>query len=247
MSNPPTTSQLPSATLALLNGLHLAHVQAFPVATRPVIRRDTGEDDSASSAQQDGLIRTVVGGWLAGLASEERFDGAHDQSNSSTLRSLMAAVGGPVQHCQTNPSALLFRPTSSSTIASGDIGVVVEQGQGGSTSTEDDVDLATYLFPRLIRAIASLETASLLSDRPSSDALDNEEGNTYQLSEKVKDQLETFMVTIVQSLAEGGASLEWSSRESAIQGGVGRARAIVQELVEMLQSRFIYLNFAAVN
>lgn len=257
----PSDSQIPPATLALLNGLQPAHIQAFPVSSRPVVKRDGGDDDSlegrASLTQQDALIRTVVGGRLAALAAEEGANGGHNDSSGSTITALLAAVVGPVQHCLVNPSSLLFRP-SSTLFDSMDARLPLLNGAATSSSfhpapddaaAEEDVDLAGYLFPRLIRAMTSLEAALLSTDRAEDMMAVSDEDDAlvlHRLREQARDQLEKFMVTIVQSLSEGGAGLEWDNSEGPVQGGVGRARKLVHQMIDMLRSRFSSLPLDAI-
>lgn len=237
-------SQMP-ATIALLNGLHSAHDNAFPVGTHLPSRRDTAEDGSSeaggvgreSNHYKAALVRTVVGGWLASLEGEEGKNGSHVGESGTNLASLMEAMRGPLQYCTSHPNALLFVSSSEGApIQIGGDEVMATTSavtmEGGSPAGED-VDLATYLFPRMLRAAASLDAALLTVERPGEND-QSEPAKLYHSRENARNRLEEFLIAIIQLLSQNAVGAEWTNYEGPVQGGVGKARAIVNDLIEML-------------
>lgn len=96
------------------------------------------------------------------------------------------------------------------------------------------MDLATFFLPRILRACASLET-SLLSSRPPSAAEVDEAALLYRSRESLRLQLESFLVTIVEVLERSAVSMDWQCKGVAVEGGVGKARELVSEMLSLGQ------------
>lgn len=111
-------------------------------------------------------------------------------------------------------------------------------------ATEDGLDLATFFLPRILRACASLE-ASLLSSREPSAAEEDEGALLYRSRESLRLQLESFMVTIVEVLSKSAVSMDWQSKDVAAEGGVGKSRELVSEMLSLMQGSSCYLHSSA--
>ena len=73
----------PPGTRALLQNLRSTHEIVFPVHEESPTKPDAGEDDTAAGRivlqQRGGLIRCILGGWMAALGDEEAKNGAHGE------------------------------------------------------------------------------------------------------------------------------------------------------------------------
>lgn len=82
----------PPATRALLQGLRTTHEIVFPVNVDSPTKPDAGEDDTAAGRivlqQRGGLIRCILGGWMAALGDEEARNGAHGEPSQLARRFL---------------------------------------------------------------------------------------------------------------------------------------------------------------
>lgn len=144
-----------------------------------------------------------------------------------------------MQYIKEKPGALLIRPNSASVNLDTSI---TESQQLSSTilpTTLDDItlgeeDLATYLFPRILRATSSLEAALLSSDKPDEERNDTE-ALTWRARDALKNQLEELLVKIVVVLAESALGVEWMEKNSIVQGGVGKAREMTTAMIKLLE------------
>ena len=145
---------------------------------------------------------------------------------------LSASILGPLQYLRSKPNALLFRPTPelkqvTSTLPAGGAGV-----HGAAFGTED---LATFLLPRILRAASCLEAALLSSTEPTDDREDVQ-AQLWRDRQALKLKLEDLLFTIVRVLAESAVRVEWQSRQSAVPGGLGKAREMMTEMVKRSKS-----------
>lgn len=95
-------------------------------------------------------------------------------------------------------------------------------------------DLATFLFPRILRAASSLEGALLSSEMPLSDST-TAAAQLWKSRREARNELEELLVTVVVSLSESAIRVEWRGAKPPVQGGVGKAREMMDEMIKLLR------------
>lgn len=139
----------------------------------------------------------------------------------------------------TRPRTLLLQPSK---------GQAVDPSQliahlPGATAAPDQVpaldehlDLAAFFAIRLLRATASLQTQILSVYAPAEDAIDAA-ARLYRDQDKLRLQLESLMVAIFDCLTRLAVYMSWKDKENSVQGGVGRARSLATELVQVIEGQ----------
>lgn len=154
-----------------------------------------------------------------------------------TLLQLDCAIAGPATYITTHPSVLFVRPSSTSpTVAATQIPPSTLDAQAASVV---EVDLASFLFPRIIRATASLEAALLSSPRPPSSPsrTPGEAELLWRTRQAVKLKLESFLGTIVRVFSQSAIRLEWRSKDSVAKGGLGKARQMTEDMLRLIHGK----------
>lgn len=254
-------TQFPQATHALLETLRPAHDNQFPshdVQARP----DTADEDTAEGrtrlAQSVALIRAVSGGWLRSLEGDEGKNGAQGSSShlerllfsslsqeliqkrvyvahsdSSALGNLPELVRRQLKYLREKPAALLYRPRP----ASSNMLDAISSTMAGANLAEihaGEEDLATFLFPRILRAASSLEGALLSTEMPLSDSK-SAAAQLWNSRREARNELEELLVTVVVSLSESAIRVEWRGAKPPVQGGIGKAREMMDEMIKLLR------------
>ncbi|ORY85368.1 hypothetical protein BCR35DRAFT_53978 [Leucosporidium creatinivorum] len=252
----PSTQLLPPATYALLHDLAPAHSRVFPVQLAP-IRPDTNDDDSAEGkkemVEKAALLRVVLGGWMEGLGTEEGKNGCHaSNTTSEMITGLSSSINGPLQYLQAKPRVLLFRTNSAGDDTANALKQIPPTLPTGTAldpaalGTGED-DLATFLLPRILRSAASLQAALLASPVPRTDGLQNANTRLWRERSALLAQLEELLATMVGVLAESGVRLEWQGGDGEVQGGLGKAREITNEMVKLVRGLLPSSHAPAIN
>lgn len=106
-----------------------------------------------------------------------------------------------------------------------------------------DDDFASFLLPRLLRAVSSLEASLLSSERPHADD-ESRKAQVWRRRLAMRDQLEALLIEVFNILGTYGGLLEWKSRDHAVlPNGLGKAQEMAQELLKAVQGA--QLGFAA--
>ncbi|KAI5476130.1 phosphatidylinositol 3-/4-kinase [Pseudohyphozyma bogoriensis] len=196
------------------------------------------EDDLVASVQRAHFIRMVLGGWMASLRDEESKNGAHyATSTPETISILSTSIAGPLQYIKSKPQFLLFIPPPTSEPLAGIPSSTLAKGANADASSSASEDLPTFLLPRILRSVASLEAALISSDRPPDSAKDPT-AELWRARLDLRSRLDELLVVVVSVLAESGVRLEWQSKaqKGIVQGGIGKAREMVNEMLKLLRA-----------
>lgn len=156
------------------------------------------------------------------------------------ITGLSSSIGGPLQYLQAKPRVLLFRTSSAADDTASALkkippalptGTALDSAALGAG--EDD--LATFLLPRILRAAASLQAAHLASPAPRTDGLQNVHTRLWSERVALLTQLEELLATTVGVLAESGVRLEWQEGDGEVQGGLGKAREMTNEMIKLIR------------
>ncbi|KAM0756274.1 hypothetical protein T439DRAFT_320977 [Meredithblackwellia eburnea MCA 4105] len=234
--------QLPPATSELLHGLRDAQSKIFPVNSpsfnmRPATVEADSEEGKAVLAHKADFIRTVLGGWMSNIAAEENRSGVHATTTTTeSISILSSSIDGPQQYIKANPACLLFKPKYPSSPSKSGLPAALSTLPipPGSAGFPDE-DLATYLLPRILRTIASLEAALLSTEKPRDDATD-QQSVLWRDRRDLRNKLQDLQVSIVRALAESAVRIEWRGRKDAsVSGGLGKAREMMNELIKVVR------------
>lgn len=152
------------------------------------------------------------------------------------MAGLSGCISGPLLYITTRPQVLLFR----STVAEQGLAATTEHGvQQGSTAANSTADdLATVFLPLILRNASSLEAALLSTPAPSdTQVLQNAQSRMRTERKRLLNQLEELLVTVIRALAGSAIRVEWHGRDSTVQGGLGKAREMVNELTRLLKGK----------
>ncbi|SCV68802.1 BQ2448_923 [Microbotryum intermedium] len=234
---------------------NLAHggVSSHASSKSLVVRPDTNHVDTPESlnelATKSAMLRVILNGWIEGLMAEQSKSGAHESNGpSKMIRGLSNSLPGPLLFIRSKPRVLVFRVRKQSTTAVAapasilaglsDLRGPTQASLNAALTTSDD-GLAAYLLPRTIKAAACLQAALLVNPLPREMQADDESTTLWRERSQLLKDLEEVMVTIVHVLAESGVRIEYGNpREGTTRGGVGRAREIMTDLINMNKALF---------
>ncbi|KDE08289.1 hypothetical protein MVLG_01552 [Microbotryum lychnidis-dioicae p1A1 Lamole] len=267
MAGPSATPGIPSATLNMLHELNPAYSRVFPTSTTVqvahgaasshasaqslVVRPDTNDVDTPKSlnelATKSAMLRVILNGWIEGLMAEQSKSGAHESNGpSKMIRGLSVSLPGPLLFIRSKPRVLVFRVRKHSTIAPptstlaglSDLRGPTQASLNAALTTSDD-GLAAYLLPRTIKAAACLQAALLVNPLPRNPQAEDDSTTVWRERAKLLKDLEEVMVTVVHVLAESGVRIEYGNpREGTTRGGVGRAREIMTDTIDLIKALF---------
>jgi hypothetical protein len=253
-------ANLATATASTSSFQHSAHVP---------IRPDTNDDDTEESKQdmeqKTSMLRAVLGGWMDQLATEELSDGTHQsqlidqgahsrtvadvqytlvasEASSEMITLLAGSINGPLHYLQTKPRVLLFKPTLA---ASNGINPAMLQptiSKNGAHPSDESFhdDLATFLLPRILRSASSLEATLLSTPAPASDqVLQDASTRLWHERKRLLTQLEHLLAVVIRLLATSAIRVNWSDRDSVMRGGIGKAREMVNQIMNLLKGQSV--------
>lgn len=166
-----------------------------------------------------------------------------DAKNGDALTTLAEAIPGSLSFFTLTPGVLLFRPLLPTRSEGGG----AQEGGGGrlqglgnkmemeGAGLENELDLATYLFPRILSATSSLEVALLSTAHRPLEGEHDAGAELYRKREALRCQLEEMMGVIVKVLLESAVGVEWKAKDQVVEGGIGKGRQLVQEMITLLK------------
>ena len=191
------------------------------------------EERRARTAATVSLQRTRERSWGA----NGRWELAATTSTTESISNLTSSINGPLQYLRAKPTALFVRPSASSFDAVQSLPPVhLTLANGGNLDGiplgEDD--LASFLFPRILRATASLEAALICTPYPIDGATD-EASQLWRDRLELRLKLEDLLATVVGVLAESAVRVEWKGKDSPAEGGIGKAREMTSDMLKLLR------------
>lgn len=162
------------------------------------------------------------------------------------ITGLSSSIGGPLQYLQAKPRVLLFRARAaaddtSAALQRGPAALPAGTAVNGAALAAGEDDLATFLVPRILRAASSLQAALLTSAAPRTDVLQTATTRLWRERAALLAQLENMLATMVGILAESGVRLDWQGPDGTPQGGLGKAREMVTEMIKLLRGTSLFV------
>jgi hypothetical protein len=158
--------------------------------------------------------------------------GTGTTTTTDALSTLAASLDGPTRYLLQHPSALFLHPEPEGTV---NLPLLTNGASLGAISEGQD-DLSTFLFPRILRATASLEAALLSTPKPRPDATDVS-SKLWRERQELKEKLEMLLETVVGALARFAVRVDWKGKDLPIQGGTGKAREMMDDMVKILRGK----------
>ncbi|GAA5994714.1 protein kinase MEC1 [Rhodotorula paludigena] len=247
------TQPLPGATAALLRGLVPAYKSAFPQgAVQPNASEISTAQQKQDAEQRIALLKSVLGGWMQGV--ELDLDGSRDLAETlENLEALTATIPGSFCGIKAKPRFLLYTSRSlpsatarippSPSLVNGtprkehtNVPPII-QPVVGVEGAHPEQDLATFLVWRGLSVCSRLQE-SLLSPKRLDAPAEVIERVTSERRTALK-ELEALLQGVVEVLSENAVRVEWRGghNKAALQdGGIGKAREIVEEFIKLARS-----------
>lgn len=163
--------------------------------------------------------------------------GTADASETTeNLAALIETLPGSLSGLRAKPRLLLLslRNTDDSTARLRSPTKTPSALQAEATEVTDaDEDLATFLVPRCLSTCTRLQAALL---NPPTSA--NVPAGVIALRRAALAEVETFLMGILDVLAESGLRIEWHNKDvkaKAHRNGVGKAKQVVQALLQAVR------------
>ncbi|GAA5989436.1 hypothetical protein JCM11641_007903 [Rhodosporidiobolus odoratus] len=264
-AGPPTAqqrpTQLPQATAALLQGLAGVHSVHFPrppasLAVQPDTSEITTQDQRQDAEQKIALLKSVLSGWMQGVQLDlERNLGDSFEATLENLVALSETLPGSFWGIKAKPRFLLYtsRTSASSTarifptpslvngsprkdappVASATAALQSILGVEGVNPEED---LATFLVWRSLAVATALQAALLTLEVSSVTSIQQKVRQQRQVA---LDELEGLVQGVLGTLCDTAVRVEWRTglgKDVMKDGGIGKARELVEELLEAVQA-----------
>ncbi|GAA5831812.1 hypothetical protein JCM11251_003895 [Rhodosporidiobolus azoricus] len=257
VAGPSTTqarpTQLPQATSDLLAGLAGAHSIHFP---RLAVHPDTSEISTPAQRQDAeakiALLKSVLSGWMQGVEMDLE-NGTDLAATLENLGALAATLPGSFCGIKAKPRFLLYTSRTAPS-ASARIPPTPSLVNGSPKKGHDhakpatahpvptvegvnpEEDLATFLLWRSLAVSTALQAALLTS---ASGAPANVVREVREKQQVALDELEGLVKGVLGVLCENAVRVEWRSglaKEVMKDGGIGKAKELVEELLKVLQA-----------
>ncbi|GAA6005621.1 hypothetical protein JCM10207_005273 [Rhodosporidiobolus poonsookiae] len=250
-------TQLPVPTAALLAGLASAHSTYFPRlpnAVHPETSEITTPQQRQDAEQKIALLKSVLGGWMQGVEMDLERKGADLSATLENLVALSETLPGSFCGIKAKPRFLLYttRSSPSSTarlppspsLINGSPRKDVPLPVAGLSAPADiegvnpEEDLATFLTWRCLAVSTALQ-AALLSEAGTDGAPADAVKKVQAQRQVALNELQGLMEGVLAVLCESAVRVEWKTglgKEVLKDGGVGKAREMVEELLKAVQA-----------
>ncbi|KAK4054815.1 hypothetical protein OIV83_000739 [Microbotryomycetes sp. JL201] len=201
-------------------------------------RRTTKSEHTADvsiedSAVQAAVLRIVVGSWLNMLSNEESQNGQYNGQADAELEVLLSALHGLDQQlegsrlatAQPDADAVKQAQTKAPAEAAQVLANIARQEPGA------ELDLVAFVLPRALQVATSLQMALLLDQARQAQEL-------RDIRADVVAQLVSIVAKTITLLANFAVKVDRPTSQPNDQGGVARAKALVDDIMRMMQSVF---------
>ncbi|GAA5955223.1 hypothetical protein JCM3765_003250 [Sporobolomyces pararoseus] len=252
---PRPTGQAPPATANLLRSLAPVHSTYFP-RSRPPTRPDTDPAD-APERKEDArnkiaLLKSVLGTYFSDVELDLFSSSKELMDSSEKLEAFTSVLPGSLFGLSDKPRLLLFTSRSANTPRT----LVTPQFINGSpvpptndpaaTAVGPDAgnteeDFATWYSWQALRLGSALEY-TLLGFNPADDAKQRDKWSQEQVQRarrSLQNEIEFTLVGILEALTKSAVKIKYKGApagDPARDGGVGKAREIVEEMIKIVQA-----------
>ncbi|GAA5857265.1 hypothetical protein JCM8547_009406 [Rhodosporidiobolus lusitaniae] len=254
---PSGPTQLPEATAALLVGLGRAHSFYFPNHSVPPNTSEITTPEQRQDAEQKiVLLKSVLSGWMQGVEMDLERRSSDLATTYENLLALSQTLPGSFCGIKAKPRFLLYTsrssPSSTARIPpspsllngspkkgappAADAAAASAQPALSVEGLNPEEDLATFLLWRSLNLSTALQ-ATLLE--PHDGVLGEPEKKVRAQRQVALDELEGLVKGILGVLCESAVRIEWRSglsKEVMKDGGIGKAKELVEELLKTVQA-----------